>query len=350
VRLKLGATFEKVWPFTGTDVSGTPSDPVNLIFIGDADPRQIRQALMSLDGDRTAHGLPAVFPFDCTWSDAIGRHQTAWASADGWQGSAIQMECGEYGSLRFHLRLFREGRRTLANVHFEVLIPGTVEHEVLGWEFAEGFVKLDMLRSVGLSAPPADTPPINPAPSYRTIRTLVFNGLPVSLRAALGLPTSNQTEPVPIPSNGQATILALSAPSEPADADTRLEYDQPFDQVVPKPFCSTGPLDYLKVKGPIRFVHRVTTNAEGRYEASFTAAAALDVVPIDPLTGLPTGPAFQAVITERNRSSISDRSAQAEHVLHQNLLGEAAQSFFENLAAGRLDRFVHEEECGPPNP
>jgi len=37
-------------------------------------------------------------------------------------------------------------------------------------------------------------------------------------------------------------------------------------------------------------------------------------------------------------------------VLHQNLLGEAAQSFFEDLAAGRLDRFVHEIECGPPSP
>ena len=168
--VQLGTDSETLWPYTGTDVSGTASDPLNLVFLGEADPRQVRQALMSVGGDRTAFGFPNQFPFNCVWADAIGRHQTAWAKADGWQGSAIQMQCGDYGSIRLHLRLFREGSRTLGNAHIEVLIPGTTDHEVLSWEFAEQFVKLDVVRSGALAAAPVETAPISPAPGFRRER------------------------------------------------------------------------------------------------------------------------------------------------------------------------------------
>ena len=42
-----------LWPYTGTDFSGEPSDPANLI-LANVDPRAVRQALMALDGDRTS--------------------------------------------------------------------------------------------------------------------------------------------------------------------------------------------------------------------------------------------------------------------------------------------------------
>ena len=305
---------------------------------------------MALNGDRTAFGLPNAFPFNCTWTDAIGRHQTAWAKAERWQGSAIQMACGDYGSLRFHLRLFRQGLRTLGNVHFEVLIPGTTDHEVLAWEFAEGFVVLDMVRSGALTATPSPTPPINPAPTYRTIRHQVFNGLPVPLRGALGLPLANQSAPVPIPTDGMATVVSLWQPLEPVETETRLEYDQLFNQTIPKPFCSTGPLDYLKVTGPLRFVHQVETERSGRYSASFSATGTLDVVPVNPLTGLPTGPAFQAEILERHHSSLGRHTSQAGHWVEQTLLALPRQSFQEGLAAGTLDRFLRRIDCGEPAP
>ena len=60
-----------IWPFTGTDLAGTASDPMNLVFLGEPIPA-IRGALMALDGDRTAYGMPSVAPFNCTWTDAIG--------------------------------------------------------------------------------------------------------------------------------------------------------------------------------------------------------------------------------------------------------------------------------------
>src|SRR5690349_3420478 len=46
-----------LWPFTGLGF-GEQSDPVNLIWIGRADPRALRAALLRLDGDRTALGFP----------------------------------------------------------------------------------------------------------------------------------------------------------------------------------------------------------------------------------------------------------------------------------------------------
>jgi hypothetical protein len=346
VAVQLGPDSETLWPYTGTDFTGTPSDPLNLVFLGDADPRQVRQALMSLGGDRTAYGVPNQFPFNCVWADAIGRHQTAWARRSGWQGSAIQMECGDYGSIRFHLRLFREGSRTLANAHIEVLIPGTTDHELLSWEFAEKFVELDIIRSGALAAAPEETPPINPAPSFRTIRTVIFNGLPVELRYALGLPLDDQADPVPLPTDGHATVLTLHQPLERERTTTHRERDQIFNQVIPRPFCSQGPLDYLKVQGPIHFIHHVETTRRGSYWATFSASGVLDVVPLNPLTGEVTGAPFKARITERHRSFLTDHTGQAGHIVKQKLLGEPVEWLFENLQAGRVDHFAHRVDCG----
>src|SRR5260370_39082736 len=65
-----GHTLE-LWPFTGFGF-GAPSDPVNLIWIGHADPRALRAALLSLNGDRTAVGFPGVFPLYRPWHDQPG--------------------------------------------------------------------------------------------------------------------------------------------------------------------------------------------------------------------------------------------------------------------------------------
>jgi hypothetical protein len=122
-----GASLD-LYPYTLVNFSDDPADrfdPINLIFTGSADPRQIRADLMALDGNRPA--LPAAGPFQCVWKDAIGDMQTAYAGA-GWAASVVQLRCGEFGPVRFHLRLFRAGAMTVANAHFEVLIEGTADH------------------------------------------------------------------------------------------------------------------------------------------------------------------------------------------------------------------------------
>ncbi|HEX9610445.1 MAG TPA: hypothetical protein VF978_01070, partial [Gemmatimonadales bacterium] len=192
----LGSSTLEFWPFTGADFGHTPLDPINLIFFGQSDPRALRAALMMLDGDRTAFGLPDVFPFNCTWKDAIGGMQTAYSTGAGWAGSAIQLECGDFGPIRFHLRLFNAGDWTLANAHFEVLIPATTEHQVLSWELAEQLVTVDLLRSGLLDAgvPLFATGTINPSP-FHEIPAVIYNGLPLELRGVIGGPSGDVSGP-----------------------------------------------------------------------------------------------------------------------------------------------------------
>jgi hypothetical protein len=45
--VNVNSTLE-FWSYTGVDYSGTPQDPVNLIFVGQGEPRAIRDILLSL--------------------------------------------------------------------------------------------------------------------------------------------------------------------------------------------------------------------------------------------------------------------------------------------------------------
>jgi hypothetical protein len=346
VALDLGGRAEVVWPYTSAGLSDVPSDPLNLVFVGEADPRRVRAALFALDGNRTAFGLPDVFPFNCTWADAIGRQQAGYAEEEGWQGSAIQLQCGEYDTLRVHMRMFRQGDFTLANAHFEVLIPGTTDHEVLSWEFSQQLVTLDLVRSGLLGAARALTGPITPTPTYRAIRPEVFNGLPAALRGALGLPTTPQTAPVPIPNDGRAAILRLAIPAAIEPGLAEREFVHPFNQTIPKPFCSAGPLDYLKVEGPIDMRHRVTVSDEGHYKARFDARGTLQVTPVDPRTGVATGAIYTATIRERHESSVGENRTRAGHDVLQVLDGDPVQAYVETLKVGAHDVFVRLVECG----
>jgi hypothetical protein len=70
VAIDLGGATRHLWPFASASLE-TSDDPINLILTGTADPRNIRNALLALDGNRGAP-FPPVFPFTCTWPDAIG--------------------------------------------------------------------------------------------------------------------------------------------------------------------------------------------------------------------------------------------------------------------------------------
>jgi hypothetical protein len=350
VTVNLGSQSETIWPFTGNDFSGAASDPVNLIFTGTADPRTIRDALLSLDGNRTAFGFPNAFPFNCTWSDAFGDEQAAWAAAEGWQGSAVQLQCGTFTPMRFHLRLFGEGMFTVAAAHFDLLIPGTADHQTLSWEVPEALVTVDLVRSGFLTASPVLTEAITPAPAFRTIPTPVFNGLPAALRAAFGLPLANQSAPVPIPNDGRATVLSLQHEFEPLQTDVRVAFDLAYNRIIPKPFCSTGPLDLVRVEGPVHLNLRVQTNPSGRYARTGGASAVLSVTPVDP-SGQPTGPTVTAEASEVHRGTLTDHRSEIRFVLLRLINGDPPQSLLSDLSAGDSDSFLRTEDCGtPPEP
>lgn len=304
------------WPYTGASFSGEPVDPVNLLLRGRADPVRIRAALLALDGDRTAFGLPDAWPFNATWTDCIGGTvQTGYADgAKGWVGSVVQLMLGAYDPVRFHLRLFRTGvadgaggQWTLGAAHFEVRIPGTADHQVLSWEVAEQIVVADLVRSglLGGDVPMAPTGPINAAPSFRTIPAVIYNGLPPDLIALIGGPPPPVAEDVPLASDGQGTILNLAgeAPLVPGTWTTSVSLE--YGQLVPKPFCSTSPWDYLYVAGPITFHLTVALNERGEYSYRSDYAGQLVATPMDVTSGapVPAGEPYNARVTGESAGS-----------------------------------------------
>lgn len=308
VTLPNGETLN-LWPFTGRDVIGTETDPINVIFTGQVDLLSLRAALMGLDGDRTAFGFPPVFPFNCTWADAFGGIQTAYTEAAEWTGSAVQLECGAYDPLRFHIRLLEGGEGVvLGGAHFETLIPGTTDHQVLSWELAEQLVVADFMRTGLLDAtvPVMPTGTINPSP-YRDIPDLIYNGLPAELRALIGGPAGNVSAPVPLATDGKATIVNVATPATVETGLFQTRFTIQFDQVIPKPFCSSGPAHFLYVNGPVDlslFV-RVTDHGLSSYQR---ARAVLDLVQVDPTTSPPTpvGEGYRARVMQRSHTRVTD--------------------------------------------
>ncbi len=307
------------WPFTGSSFNGMGVDPVNLIFTGNADPMQIREALLSLDGDRSVLGLPPAYPFDQQWHDALGGGvQTSYDDQGGWLGSVIQLTLGNYEPVRFHLRLFRTGATTAAGepitmgaAHFEVMIPGTSEHQVLSWEVAEQIVAGDMMRS-GLLDPSihiGQTGQINDAPSWRTIDPSIYNGLPAELIYLIGGPPQPQEGPVPIATDGHATTIHLAGalPITPMEYSATASIE--FGQYIPRPFCSTGPYDWLHITGGVDFETTVIVDEEGRYSYKGGYTGTIFALPIDISTGQPVGDEFYADVRGSQQGWMTSRNA-----------------------------------------
>jgi len=169
-----------------------------------------KTALRSLDGDRSAFGLPNAFPFNCTWTDASGEMQTAYTDEGGWVANPVQLQCGDYGPLRFHIRLFPAGDWVVAGTHFDLLIPGTSQHRVISWELAEQMIYIDFVRS-GLVDPATGVghaPLSVPGPAGDVIEAPLYDGLPPSLKAVLGVVPDGSGNYVAL-SDGAALVLDL---------------------------------------------------------------------------------------------------------------------------------------------
>ena len=294
------------WPYTGRSFDGATVDPMNLVFVGAATPAQIRSALFSLDGDRSSLGLPDAPPFNARWSDAIGDVQTTYAEVGGWSGSVVQVTLGDYAPLRFHLRLFRTGVTiggnavTLGSAHFELLIPGTTNHQVLSWMVAREIVVGDLMRS-GLLDPLAPAYPsdvIYSAPTYRDIPPFIYNELPPELRALIGGPMGDVTAPVEMPSDGRATIVNLAGAAEPAYGLVTDTFTIDFDQAIPMPFCLEGPFDWVYVTGPVHFDRTTRLGPSGRYSYQSSYRGTLTAVPVDITQSppVPVGEPFEAMV------------------------------------------------------
>jgi hypothetical protein len=371
VDVDLGGETLAVWPYTTSDFE-TGSDPVNLVF-PNADPRAIRQELLKLDGSRG--GTPfAGLPFGvggCRWMDAMGYEQAAWGEGEGWAGGAVQLACVASSAqplgtfFRFHVRLFRFGAHTLGAAHFEVLIPGTAEHEVLSWDFARELVLYDLDRAEVLSAAPGSAALV-PAGTFRAVRRPVFDAL-VSfglgpLLSALGLSAPAWPADVPIPTSGAAAVVATAISFEPVRARFEAATEVVYDVVIPKPFCSSGTPDptddFVRLQGPLRFAQTVLTNPSGKYERRYLIGGTLTVTPMR-MVQLPTPttppqyaatgePALEAAISETHRGMLTDEYAQVTERVSQALMGDETQTLEWAFGAGQWDRFVRNVVCPAP--
>jgi hypothetical protein len=351
VTISPGGSQLSIWPYTGNDFSGTPQDPINLVFTGKADPRAIRSALFALSGDRTRFGFPNVFPFNCTWSDAIGDLQTEYNEARRWVGSAVQLQCGIYQPVRFHVRLFNAGDVTLGNAHFEVLIPGTTDHQVLSWELAEQLVTVDLVRSGLLGGAPGSTGLINPAPAFREIPAVIYNGLPEDLKAAFGGPAGNVSAPVGIATNGAATVFDPAGEAAPASGIFTQDFVLQFGQVIPRPFCAEGPTDLVRVDGPVSLRKQVTLTPGGELVSEFHADGRLRLQRVDPTNGFaPVGPAYDAEVKDQQTTRYDESGGQVTGLqiqteIPQSVDGRGRRVIRLKVGPGEINQFDVDVRC-----
>ncbi len=300
------------WPYTGMDLTENGWDPINLVFAGQADPVRVRAALMALDGDRTAFGFPDAYPFNATWSDAHGDVQITYAGANGWTGSVVQLQLGTYEPVRWHLRLFQTGDAfgsgvwTLGAAHFEVLIPGTADHQVLSWERAEEMILVDLVRTGLLDPglPYAQSEIINAAPSWREIPAMIYNGLPEELKVYIGGPLGPVSDPVPIATDGRATILNVAV-AQPVVAGTcAQDFTMTYEQVVPKPICNPSGAEWVLVTGPVEFHKTVEVTPSGHLHCDAYYQGTLIVTPWDMGTMQPAGDPYPAEVAGEHSGQI----------------------------------------------
>jgi hypothetical protein len=95
--------------------------------------------------------------------------------------------------------------------------------------------------------------------------------------------------PVPIGTDGHATVFNLSGETTLIPGLSEQSFVIEFGQVIPRPFCVTGPPEYLYVEGPVRLRKTVRLTGAGDLASEFRASGTLRLTPVDPSTGSPVG-------------------------------------------------------------
>jgi len=290
-----------VWPWTGKDFQATVSDPLNILLTGEVDVLSVRAALRALNGDRTAFGLPNQFPFNCTWTDASGEMQSAYTAEGGWVANPVQLQCGYYSPMRFHIRLFPAGDHwVVAGTHLDLLIPGTIQHRVISWELAEQLVTIDFIRS-GLVNPVTGVghvPLAAPGPTGEVIEAPLYDALPPTFQALLGVVPDGSGNYRAL-SDGASTVLNVLARTPVVSERTESDFTVMFDQAIPRPLCATGPGDYVYVHGPVDISTRVWINEQGQMESHNLQRGTLDI------TSLSDGSTFRAQLSQIDDTGIN---------------------------------------------
>jgi hypothetical protein len=107
-----------------------------------------------------------------------------------------------------------------------------------------------------------------------------------------------------------------------ADTWTR-DFTVEFNQVIPRPLCSGGALDWLAAEGPVNFHQRVTVSPDGQYDYEAEIRGHLTATPVDILQQppSPTGDSFNALASDVQSGFINNRSSyvmmQGKRITHE---------------------------------
>lgn len=329
-----GETYE-FWPYTTSRLSvTTPDDPINLVLVGEGDPRAVRAALTALE----------ISPdLGCTWTDAVGDEQASAADPVGWTGSAIQLACGPW-QLRLHLRLFDIGDAILVGAHFEVGIPGTDQHQVLSYSLAKMMV-LGELSRTGLVTGVEHTGVITG--STQNIRAAVFNELPDWLQQWIVGTAGDVPADFPVP-NGDGKVIAVSLGHYAgAGTGSSQEFTIEYGQWVDKPFCQ-APGDFVYVAGPVHVAMTVTIAADGTLQRYMRAQGKLSIE-------TPSGSEYGANVTQDQQAWATGTAHWVQTKLHQVMVPSSGtdrggRSWHFRVGSEVPDDFQEVVNCGAVKP
>ena len=188
VSVNLAGSPLSLWPYTGSISTPNPKTRSTWSLPAD-DPRTLRARSLRWTEIGRRSGCPMSFPSTCTWFDAIGISRPAtrqgrldWQrnSAGLWQLWSDSIPCPAV-----RCRPGDPGERP-----FEVLIPGTTDHQVLSWEVAEQLIQVDLwvwaarCRQSGWRHRPDQRGSIIPGDSRAD-----YNGIPEALKQLIGGPS-----------------------------------------------------------------------------------------------------------------------------------------------------------------
>jgi hypothetical protein len=74
--------------------------------------------------------------------------------------------------------------------------------------------------------------------------------------------------------------------------------DLAYQQVIPRPFCSEGPYDWVMIQGPVSFQKFTTVDEFGMYTYEYSYSGHLTATPMDITQEppVPVGDSFKAVV------------------------------------------------------
>lgn len=125
-----------------------------------------------------------------------------------------------------------------------------------------------------------------------------------------------------------------------------------YDQVIPRPFCAASPAELVRVRGPVTLRKSVGLAGSGELTSEFHADGRLEITPIDPSTGQPSGATYDAEVQENQTTWLDDATSRVRgHLLRIELPagqpGHGRLSVVLEVGAAGAAGFRRTESCNP---